>query len=77
MWQHLSKPDLLIYLDASHKVCGERKRWSWLPKEHARQIHRLQHARQHCDIYIQTDELKPEEVVERVLESDAMKPYRT
>ncbi len=70
MWQHLSDPDILIYLDASYETCSQRKNLNWLPKEYANQIHRLQHARQHCDIYINTDNLKPEEVVDRVLYSD-------
>lgn len=70
MWQHLSEPDILIYLDASYETCSQRKDLNWLPQEYAKQIHRLQHARQHCDIYVNTDNLKPEEVVERVLNSD-------
>lgn len=76
MWQHLSKPDILVYLDASYETCSQRKKLNWLPKEYAKQIHRLQHARQHCHIYINTDNLKPEEVVDRVLSSDTFSSWR-
>jgi deoxyadenosine/deoxycytidine kinase len=69
MWQHLTKPDILIYLDASYETCSQRKNLNWLPKEHAKQVHRLQHARQHCHIYIKTDDLKPDEVLDQVLSS--------
>jgi deoxyadenosine/deoxycytidine kinase len=70
MWQHLTKPDILIYLDASFETCSQRKNLNWLPKEYTKQVHRLQHARQHCHIYVKTDDLKPEEVVDRVLSSE-------
>jgi deoxyadenosine/deoxycytidine kinase len=67
MWQHFDKPDVLIYLDASYEVCTKRKKLNWLPKEYAEQLRRLEHAREHCQIYINTDDLTPAEVLERVL----------
>ncbi len=76
MWQHLSKPDILIYLDASYETCSQRKNLSWLPKEYTNQIHRLQHARQHSHIYVNTDNLKPDEVVDHVLSSDSISLWR-
>ena len=71
MWQHLTKPDILIFLDASYETCTQRKNLNWLPKEYAKQVHRLQHARQHCHIYVKTDHLKPEEVMDQVLSSES------
>ena len=66
LWQR-SKPDVLVYLDASiHTIRGRgRPRWpqSRLDDEHTR----LVHARQHCDIYIPTDGLAPEDITSRVL----------
>lgn len=66
LWQR-SKPEVLIYLDASiHTIRGRsRPRWpqSRLDDEHIR----LEHARKHCDIYIPTDGLAPEDVASRVL----------
>jgi thymidylate kinase len=66
MWQIITGPDLLIYLDASHDVCNRRKNLGWTPEEHAEQLRRLEHARQHSDLYILTDSLSPEEVLDLV-----------
>lgn len=66
LWQR-SKPDVLVFLDASiHTIRGRgRPRWpqSRLDDEHSR----LDHARQHCDLYIPTDGLAPADVASRVL----------
>lgn len=67
MWQVLAKPDVLVYLDASFDTCTQRKSLNWLPAEHAEQLRRLQHAREHCDVYIDTDRLTPEQVLQLVL----------
>jgi deoxyadenosine/deoxycytidine kinase len=67
MWQRLTRPDALVYLDASYETCTRRKRLDWLPSEHAEQLHRLRHARQYCDVYINTDDLSPEQVLTRAL----------
>ena len=65
MWQRITRPDLLIYLDVSWEVACQRRptnaRAGWWD-EVAR---RLRHARQHADVYIHTDELTPQEVLER------------
>jgi len=64
MWQLITRPDLLIFLDASHSVCNQRKNLGWCREEHAEQLRRLEHARQHCNLYIHTDSLSPDEVFE-------------
>ncbi len=69
MWQKLSRPDVLIFLDASFETCTERKDLSWSPEEYETQRERLKHALEHNDIYLQTDELSEEEVFKRVRES--------
>jgi deoxyadenosine/deoxycytidine kinase len=69
MWQLLTKPDVLIYLDASYEVCTRRKNINWLPKEYDAQIHRLRHARKHCHVYVKTDNLTIQEVLDQVLEA--------
>jgi hypothetical protein len=66
MWQLITRPDVLIFLDASHSVCNQRKQLGWTPAEHAEQLRRLAHARDHSDLYIQTDALTPEEVLTQV-----------
>ncbi len=68
MWRRVTKPDLLIYLDASYDTCTRRRRLSWLPQEHAEELKRLAHARQHCDLYVATDGLTADGVTAHVLE---------
>jgi hypothetical protein len=66
LWQR-SEPDVLVCLDASVHTIRDRGRTRWrqslLDEEHRR----LQHAREHCDIYIPTDGLAPEDVASRVV----------
>ena len=66
LWQR-SHPDVLVYLDASIHTIRRRGRARWrqslLDEEHRR----LQHAREHCDIYIPTDGLSPHDVASRVV----------
>ena len=67
MWQVLSRPDVLIYLDASEEVTyrrGERHYVRGFVEEERR---RLAHARAHCDLYLMTDDLSEAEVLERVV----------
>ena len=67
MWQVLTKPELLIYLDASYETCTERKALNWKRHEYSEQLRRLSHAREHCDIYLSTDDLSTEEVLKEIL----------
>jgi hypothetical protein len=67
LWRHFSRPDALIFLDASYAVCTARKRLTWLPQDHGEQMRRLDHARRHADIYIATDGLTREEVLAEAL----------
>ena len=67
MWQRITKPDVLIYLDVSYETVCQRRKIDWGPERLARQVERLAHARQHCDLYIMTDDLAEAEVVERVI----------
>ncbi len=68
MWRRITHPDLLIYLDVSLAVAAQREGLqepsSWWPAE--RQV-RLAHARQHCNIYVDTSSLSPEEVAAQVM----------
>lgn len=68
MWQVLTKPDILIYLDAGYETCTMRKVLNWKRHEFDEQIRRLSHAREHCDIYLQTDDLSPEQVLKEILD---------
>ena len=69
MWQRITQPDLLIYLDASLEIIRQRRRDPEMPAwliEAERQ--RLRHALEHCDLYVQTDALTPDQVLERALD---------
>lgn len=68
MWQTISKPDYLIYLDASFEVCSRRKRLLWSREEFEQQLSRLTHARDNCNLYLMTDDLTEELVLERALQ---------
>ena len=68
MWQRISQPDLLIYLDVDYE--NARKRRPFIDggtKRLADQHYRLQHARQHCDFYLDTSPLTPDQVQQQVL----------
>lgn len=67
MWQRLTRPDVLIYLDVSYPVSLTRRQMDWSESEYNDQIYRLRHAREHADLYIHTDSLTAEQVLEQVL----------
>jgi len=68
MWQCIGKPDLLIYLDVSFEE-STRRTGTALPRGiFDKQINRLQHARKNADLYIDTNDLNPQQVLEIVLE---------
>ena len=66
MWQRLTKPDLLIFLEVTYEKTVERKKLNWSREEYQIQVQRLEHAYQHADICIKTDLLSPEELVSLV-----------
>ena len=63
MWKRLTNPTLLIYLDVSMEVAAAREGLarpsSWWVDERVR---RLAHAREHCDLYIDSTSLTPDAV---------------
>ncbi len=68
LWRRFTHADLLIYLDISLDTLRMRQQdpeWpAWLFE---RQRERLAVARANCDLYLQTDDLSPEEVLARAL----------
>jgi chloramphenicol 3-O-phosphotransferase len=67
MWQRITQPDVLVYLDVSEETARQRRRtsapagwWSTLGQ-------RLSHAREHADLYLQTDEMSPQEILDATL----------
>jgi len=67
MWQRITQPDLLVYLDVSWTVTGRRRPTDASADWWAELARRLRHARQHADLYINTDALTPQEVLEKTL----------
>lgn len=68
MWQKIGKPDILIYLYASFPTSTSRRRLNWLERDHSEQLRRLAHAREHAHLIVNTDDLTPEEVLQKALE---------
>ena len=66
MWQRLTQPDLLIYLDVTVDYARQRRQITWGAERLAEQAERLAHARQHADLYISTDGLSPEDIQSQV-----------
>ena len=67
MWQRLTNPDLLIFLDVSYLVTLQRRNLNWTVDEYLEQHRRLAHARHHAHLYLPTDQLNQQEVLEAVL----------
>ncbi len=67
MWQIITQPDALIYLDVSWEAARLRRPTDAGPARWEEQARRLRHARRHADLYVNTDRLTPHEVLERAL----------
>ena len=66
MWQQLTRPDVLIFLQASHQVGARRRNMNWTEAEWQEQQFRLRHARELTDFYLETDPLTIEQVLTKV-----------
>lgn len=69
MWQIITQPDCLIYLHASYATSTTRRNLNWTESEHAEQLCRLSHARAHAHIIINTDDLTPEQILQKALDA--------
>lgn len=64
MWQRITRPDILIYLDASLANVRRRRNDPGFPDDlYEQELLRLSHARAHCHLYINTDDLTTAEVL--------------
>jgi deoxyadenosine/deoxycytidine kinase len=68
MWQKLTNPDILIYLEVSYENTLVRRNLTWSRDEFDEQIHRLAHARQHADMIIDTNLVDSQGVLQKVLD---------
>jgi guanylate kinase len=67
MWQKLVDPAILIFLNVSFEVSHLRRKSDRSFAEYEEQLQRLRHAYEHADLIVDTDELTPEEVFEKVM----------
>ncbi len=67
MWRLLTRPEILIYLDASLAVVRARRQPPLPCYLYHAQVDRLAHAREHADLVVDTDQRSPEEVAELAL----------
>lgn len=68
MWQHITNPDILIFLECSFENSTERRKLNWIPADHTEQLRRLSHAREHANLIINTDSLNVDDVLARALD---------
>lgn len=66
MWQRLTAPDVLIYLDAQLPTIARRQRIQWGQDYLDELKRRLGHARRHAHLYLPTDGLTPDQILHRV-----------
>ena len=66
MWAQITKPDVVIYLDASLPTINARRNVSWEQAYFDEMNRRLRHARAHADFYLNTDPLSIEQVRDHV-----------
>jgi CheY-like chemotaxis protein len=67
LWNH-KNPDILVVLDAHMPAIRQRRIVPWGEERLAVQRGRLCDAYEHADLYIQTDELSKDDIVQSVLE---------
>jgi deoxyadenosine/deoxycytidine kinase len=69
MWQRITNPDVLIFLQASFPVTAQRKEnlLRWSEPDYNEEQRRLAHAHEHADLLIDTDSLSIQEVLDQAL----------
>lgn len=69
MWERLANPDYLIYLDVSYDKSNQRTGYDLKESIFDKQLERLQHAKEHADLIVDTDPLSPDEILALVLQN--------
>jgi thymidylate kinase len=68
MWRRISQPDILIFLDVDYETIKARRPKTTLRRRDlVEQERRLSHARDSCDLLIDTNPLAPGEVLRQAL----------
>ncbi|MDH5507494.1 MAG: hypothetical protein OEZ02_09765 [Anaerolineae bacterium] len=68
MWLRITNPDILIFLDVSYKQTIKRGMPQWSEADYDEEQHRLRHAREHADLYIDTDQSPEAETLNTALD---------
>ena len=68
MWQIITKPDVLIYLNSSFSTSTTRRKLNWREKDYREELRRLAHARDHANIFIDTDDVTPDAILQKALD---------
>jgi cytidylate kinase len=68
MWQRLTNPDILVFLNVSYPITCQRRKLDWTEADWQEQQQRLSHARAHADLYLDTDKLSIEDVLNKAVE---------
>jgi len=67
MWHRLTNPDVLVYLEVSYENTIVRRKLDWTLAEYQEQLRRLNHARQHADLVVDTNRLTVDGVLQAVV----------
>jgi len=67
MWRRITNPDILIYLEVSYENTIARKSLNWTRDEYDQQIFRIRDAINNAQIRINTDQLTPQQLIDRVV----------
>ncbi|NJN79345.1 MAG: hypothetical protein HC797_02105 [Anaerolineales bacterium] len=67
MWQVITKPDVLFFLECSFENCTTRRKLNWLVSDYEEQQRRLSHAHEHADLIIDTNIQNAKEVLDTAL----------
>jgi deoxyadenosine/deoxycytidine kinase len=67
MWQRITNPDILIFLQCSFENSTRRRKLNWMLSDYEEQQSRLSHAYEHAQLIIDTDTLNADEVFARAL----------
>lgn len=74
MWQRITRPTQLVFLQASYEVCTRRRQLQWTEREYEEQLRRLAHAYAHADLRVETDHLTPDEVLAATIGGLGLEP---
>jgi guanylate kinase len=67
MWQRITNPDILIFLQCSFENSTSRRKLNWQLADYEEQQGRLSHAYEHAHLIIETDSLNADDVFARAL----------